>query len=214
QGSDVEITSLDKKLYQTPELDADGFDEPVSNIEDQAQFVAYFRSLVQKAAGLMDVPIDDLDNNWLAGLLSQFCSRDAFYDQLDGNLSDSEKDKMYRRYLADMLKEAMESESRPQMVRRFLDIGDQSLFTAGFFPESFMRKMGNSGLDYYLSMSRNCYRDAAALISDDILYGRVADRVIDYQQVLRCISASRDSDRTLFAAMMSQRGKVKEVVAN
>lgn len=64
--------------------------------------------------------------------------------------------------LALLLQEAIESSSRTQLVK-FKSLGDLSLYVAGYFQESFNRRVVD--VDYYIALGSIAYRQLAAIVS-------------------------------------------------
>lgn len=90
---------------------------------------------------------------YLVNLLNQFMTTDAFYSRnADG--------KHRQEALALLVKEAVDMPAPEVQRTLFRQVGDVSLYTAGFFQESLNRKLVD--LDYYIDMGGHAYREAAS----------------------------------------------------
>lgn len=133
---------------------------------------------------------------------------------LNSDGSDPEKDKVQHRYLVDMAIEAMQSKDQVSRAIRYLNIGDQALFTASFFPERIVRQMGEDGVGYYLNMSRSGYGHAADLLKEGFIKN-LANRVGDLRKVIRCIcTATCHENSKAFTQLMFDCGQAEPVSAN
>ena len=143
----------------------------------------YFRELVTEAIKNNKVKLKPEAEFYLVNLMSQFISVNQLYscDQ-DGNLKSEP--------LALMIKEALETEqerARQAMLRR---VGDVSLYTAGFFQDSFTRKMVD--VDYYIEMGESAYQGVAEQSQEEVmkqLYGELAQKFAQCVELLAEISA-------------------------
>lgn len=92
--------------------------------------------------------------------------------------------------LAFILKESIESD---QPKTRLKYLGDFSLYTAGFFPNSLKRKLID--IDYYINMGRNAY---AALAKESHVYQNLNSQfpmIIDiFNQISEEIQISSEKD--------------------
>ncbi len=89
---------------------------------------------------------------YLVNLLNQFMTTDAYYSR-------NAEGKHKQEALALLVKEAVEMPAPEAQRTLFRQVGDVSLYTAGFFQESLNRKLVD--LDYYIDMGGHAYREAA-----------------------------------------------------
>lgn len=143
----------------------------------------YFRELITEAIKAHKVKLKPEAEFYLVNLLSQFISTEKLYaSDTEGNLKSEP--------LALMIKEALETEqerARQAMLRR---VGDISLYTAGFFQDSFARKVVD--IDYYIEMGESAYSGVAAQAHEEVmkqLYGELAQKFAQCVELLAEISA-------------------------
>jgi hypothetical protein len=94
---------------------------------------------------------------YLVNLLNRFMTTDALYAR------DSEG-KHRDEALALLVKEALEIPGGEAQRLLYRQVGDVSLYTAGFFQESLNRKLVD--VDYYIGMGGHAYRQAAVRHDD------------------------------------------------
>lgn len=90
---------------------------------------------------------------YLVNLLNQFMTTDALYSR-------NAEGKHQQEALAILVKEAVEMPAPEAQRTLFRQVGDLSLYTAGFFQDSLNRKLVD--LDYYIDMGGHAYREAAS----------------------------------------------------
>ena len=103
----------------------------------------YFKELVESALARQHMKVGDLTAYYLVNLLCQFVRPDA----RSGFSEDAEP-------LAFRLTRALETGGSEQRAR-LRRLGDFSLFTSGFFPDSLNRRAVD--VDYYVSMGEYAY---------------------------------------------------------
>lgn len=113
----------------------------------------YFRDLLSGAIANQRVPIDPHTEFYLVNLLSRFMAADALFSTAPDGTRDEEP-------LAFILARAMEG-SREQKVIALRQLGDNSLYVAGFFGDSLQRRVVD--VDYYISMGGAAYGTLADL---------------------------------------------------
>jgi len=123
-----------------------------------AQPQAFFRELLVQALKHQKVPTSPDTEFYLVNLLNEFISTDRLYarDQDGAALQQP---------LALMLKQALEVPQPSARGAMFRHIGDVSLYTAGFFPESLSRKLVN--LQYYVEVGGAAYTKVALLAAQE-----------------------------------------------
>ena len=103
--------------------------------------VEYFKELVESSLARQHVQAGDLTAYYLVNLLCRYVRLDASHDG-------------HREPLAMQLARALETAGIEQRAR-LRSLGDVSLFTAGFFSDSFRRRLID--VDYYVSMGEYAY---------------------------------------------------------
>jgi hypothetical protein len=147
-----------------------------------AQPQDFFRELVTSALGRQRIAAQPATEFYLVNLLNQFITTDRLFPKDAQGVAREEP-------LALMIKEALE-EPLPQAQRAlFRQIGDVSLYVAGYFQESLNRKLVD--LDYYIGLGGTAYRHVAARVDEESsrgLYAELADKFARFVDVLAEIS--------------------------
>lgn len=143
---------------------------------------AYFRELVIEALEKQKVTTFPETEFYLVNLLNQFMKTDRLYARNpEGTARDDS--------LVTMLKEALE-QSKPQAQSvMFRQIGDVSLYVAGFFQDSLTRKLVD--VDYYIDMGGTAYKQVAARAEEEMLkalYQELAEKFGALVEVLAEVS--------------------------
>ncbi|MGZ3693866.1 MAG: hypothetical protein ACXWQO_06670 [Bdellovibrionota bacterium] len=113
----------------------------------------YFHGAVSGAVASLKVEVSDHAKLYIAQLLGQFISIDQFYPKdSEGNPADT---------LTEQLKNALAEEEARARALRLKQLGDFSLYIAGFFTDSLSRKLVD--VDYYIGMGGAAYENAARL---------------------------------------------------
>lgn len=146
----------------------------------------HFRELVSEAMEHQRVRTDEAALHYLSDLLACFVTRE----------------KEPAEPLAIMYLKAL-GEGREMQARRMKELGDTSLFTAGFFPDSLSRSLVD--VDYYTAMGRASYGRLAEMHASPnaksparTLFSELARKFTDFSDVLyevseRCrLSSQRD----------------------
>ena len=107
----------------------------------------FFHDSVQTALRKQQVAVDDHTEHYVVNVLTQFARSDELYEQTPEG----------RRLkpLAHMLAEASEAPTQLQRDHALRRLGDVSLFIAGFFAQSFARKLVD--VDYHIAMGGRAY---------------------------------------------------------
>jgi len=117
----------------------------------------YFREQVIGALQLHKIQTRPETEFYLVNLLQQFVSTDRLYVQeADGSRKEEP--------LVFMLKEAIETPDRDAQRALFRQLGDVSLYMAGFFQERLRRKWVD--LDYYIGMGGTAYQNVVVRLDD------------------------------------------------
>jgi hypothetical protein len=114
---------------------------PVSNLRE------FFRDSLHTALQHQHVAVEDQTEHYVVNLLTLFSRSEALYEQT------SEGTRL--KPLVVMLTEALEAPSPSDRNRGLQRLGDVSLFVAGFFAQSFARKLID--IDYHIAMGGRAY---------------------------------------------------------
>src|SRR6201996_5158164 len=125
---------------------------PVTNLRE------FFKDALHGALEKRQLPIEDQTEHYVVNLLTLFSRSEALYD------TTSEGTRL--KPLVVMLSEALEAGSTDDRNRGLQRLGDVSLFIAGFFAQSFARKLID--IDYHIAMGGRAY----ATLADSLSRGR------------------------------------------
>jgi hypothetical protein len=120
---------------------ADGSVLAVTNLRE------FFHDSVQTALRKQRVAVDDHTEHYVVNVLTMFARSEELYE--------CTPDGMRLKPLAHMLAEASEATSTQQRDEALRRLGDVSLFVAGFFAQSFARKLID--IDYHIAMGGRAY---------------------------------------------------------
>ncbi len=140
---------------------------------------AYFKDLISEALVTTRVSPRPETEFYLVNLLNQFMSANRLTEEP----------------LALMVKEALEAEAATQNAM-FRQIGDVSLYVAGFFQDSLNRKLVD--VDYYIEMGGSAYQRVATHTPEQTLrelYSELAHKFGAFVEVLAKVS-DKTSTRT------------------
>jgi len=146
-----------------------------------AQPQAFFHELVTEALVHQKVSTAPETEFYLVNLLNQFMVAERLVEEP----------------LALLVKEALEAPQPEQQSKRFKQIGDVSLYVAGYFPDSLNRKLVD--VDYYIEMGGTAYKQVAALTEEDALraiYQELANKFGSFVEVLAEVSDKTTIPRT------------------
>jgi hypothetical protein len=107
----------------------------------------FFRDSVQHAMRKQHVEVDSHTEHYVVNVLTMFARSEALYEQTN------EGPKL--KPLAHMLAEASAATTRGAQHDALRRLGDVSLFIAGFFAQSFARKLVD--VDYHIAMGGRAY---------------------------------------------------------
>jgi hypothetical protein len=107
----------------------------------------FFHDSVQKALRNQRVAVDEHTEHYVVNVLTMFARSEELYEQTPEGVR--------LRPLAHMLAEATEAPSSQQRDETLRRLGDVSLFIAGFFAQSFARKLID--VDYHIAMGGRAY---------------------------------------------------------
>ncbi len=113
----------------------------------------FFRSLVGEVVKRQRVSIEEVTEFYVVNLLSDYAKAEKLFTQeVDGKREAEPLAVLYHRAL---------QQEREERIRTLRQLGDVSLYTAGFFNSSL--KDSVVGADYYVQMGRNAYSAVADL---------------------------------------------------
>ncbi len=107
----------------------------------------FFHDSVQTALRKQQVAVDDHTEHYVVNVLTMFARSDELYEQTPEGTR--------LKPLAHMLAAAAEAPTPQQRDQALRRLGDVSLFIAGFFAQSFARKLID--IDYHIAMGGRAY---------------------------------------------------------
>jgi hypothetical protein len=114
---------------------------PVANLRE------FFHESLHGALERQHLTVEDQTEHYVVNLLTLFARSEALYEQTP--------DGTRMKPLVVMLTEALEAPSAADRHRGLQRLGDVSLFIAGFFAQSFARKLID--IDYHIAMGGRAY---------------------------------------------------------
>lgn len=144
----------------------------------------FFKEEISKAFQKQKLKINQDIEFYLVDLLSRFMLSDNLFKTAENGEKRSET-------LALLYQEALMSPDFGKRREDLRRLGDVSLYTAGFFSESLMRKAVD--VDYYISMGSAAYANLAQIVIDNYfrkVYSELADRFVKFVDVLCEISSA------------------------
>jgi len=133
-------------------------DLPSTRVVPVANLREFFRDELHGALEKQQVVVEDQTEHYVVNLLTLFSRSEALYDKT------AEGSRL--KPLVVMLTEALEAPSSEDRNRCLQRLGDVSLFIAGFFAQSFARKLID--IDYHIAMGGRAY----ATLADTMARGR------------------------------------------
>jgi hypothetical protein len=119
---------------------------PVANLRE------FFRDALQSTFAKQHLSVEDQTEHYVVNLLTLFARSEALYERTPSGTR--------LKPLVVMLSEALEAPSPQARHRGLQRLGDVSLFVAGFFAQSFARKLID--IDYHIAMGGRAYGTLAA----------------------------------------------------
>lgn len=107
----------------------------------------FFHDSVQKALRNQRVAVDDHTEHYVVNVLTMFARSEELYEKTSEGVR--------LKPLAHMLADAVAAPSNQQRDEALRRLGDVSLFIAGFFAQSFARKLVD--VDYHIAMGGRAY---------------------------------------------------------
>lgn len=153
-----------------------------SKLKLVAQPQEYFYELLGCAFSKRSFKPTDETSFYLVNLLNQFMTTDALYSRdAEGRHREDA--------LALLVKEANDVPADDAKRTIYRQVGDLSLYRAGFFQESLNRKLVD--LDYYIEIGGHAYREAASRHDEKalrIVFAELAQRFGKFVDVLADVS--------------------------
>lgn len=140
----------------------------------------YFHAAVSGAASSLKIQVSDHAQSYLVRLLGHFISTENFFPtDSEGRPAET---------LTQQLANALEEESVEARALRLRQMGDFSLYIAGFFTDSLSRKLVD--VDYYIGMGGAAYENVAKLERSDraVLFTELARKFPKFVEILSQIS--------------------------
>jgi hypothetical protein len=125
---------------------------PVTNLRE------FFHDALQGALERQHVAVEDQTEHYVVNLLTLFARSEALYEHASGSDQGARL-----KPLVVMLTEALEAPSAADRHRGLQRLGDVSLFVAGFFAQSFARKLID--IDYHIAMGGRAYSTLAEALA-------------------------------------------------
>ena len=116
-------------------------------IQPVASLKEFFRDALHDALTHQHVAVEDQTEHYVVNLLTMFARSEALFD------ATPEGPRL--RPLAMMLADAGTAPTREESLRALQRVGDVSLFMAGFFAQSFARRLVD--VDYHIAMGGRAY---------------------------------------------------------
>ncbi|MDP1824441.1 MAG: hypothetical protein Q8L48_14400 [Archangium sp.] len=142
----------------------------------------FFRMLVGEVVKRQRVSIEEVTEFYVVNLLSDYAKAEKLFTQeVDGKRETEPLAVLYHRAL---------QQEREEKIRTLRQLGDVSLYTAGFFNSSL--KDSVVGADYYVQMGRNAYSAVADLAGTSAFAGVYQELCLKFSslvEVLEEISA-------------------------
>jgi len=122
---------------------------PVVNLQE------FFKDALHGALEKQHLAVEDQTEHYVVNLLTLFARSEALYERTPEGTR--------LKPLVVMLSEALEAPSTGDRNRNLQRLGDVSLFVAGFFAQSFARKLID--IDYHIAMGGRAYATLADALS-------------------------------------------------
>lgn len=208
--SDTNIISFNSRFYRVPRFNIAA---PKSITLGGSGIGSFFEGLVAEAARVIKVPVEYFEKDWLAQLMVRFQHRQEFFDMEEPEGELDEGDKVNYKYLMEMACGALQTRDFVEEATHLLKVGDQALFSAGFFPERIEKQLGSSGLGYYENMSRSSYGQAADIMKVELI-NKAAKQVGIFRKLVRCICTALKKDHQGYGQLMMECGQAELIRAN
>jgi hypothetical protein len=129
--------------------------QPSTRVVPVANLREFFKDELHGALEKQRVAVEDQTEHYVVNLLTLFARSEALYDTTSEGTG--------LKPLVVMLSEALEAPTVDDRNRGLQRLGDVSLFIAGFFAQSFARKLID--IDYHIAMGGRAYATLAETLS-------------------------------------------------
>ncbi len=130
----------------------------MSQLVVSGSLTEFFRMMLGEVIEKQRVSLAEVTEFYVVNLLSEYATAEKlFSQQLDGKKDTEPLALLYTRAL---------QQERDERIRTLRRLGDQSLYTAGFFQASLQDRV--VGPDYYMQMGRKAYAAIAELSLKEI----------------------------------------------
>ncbi len=154
----------------------------MSQLVVSGSLTEFFRMMLGEVIEKQRVSLAEVTEFYVVNLLSEYATAEKlFSQQLDGKKDTEPLALLYTRAL---------QQERDERIRTLRRLGDQSLYTAGFFQASLQDRV--VGPDYYMQMGRKAYAAIAELSphgSFSVVYQELEQKFSALVGVLKEISA-------------------------
>ena len=134
----------------------------------------FFHDSVQRALRKQNVDVDDHTEHYVVNVLTTFARSEELYENTNEGVR--------LRPLAHILAEAAEASTVDGRNRALRRLGDVSLFVAGFFAQSFARKLID--IDYHIAMGGRAYGTLAESVRVPALPAVFAELARKFQRIV------------------------------
>lgn len=128
---------------------------PDASVQPVANLKEFFRDSLHSALTHQHLEVEDQTEHYVVNLLTLFARSEALFDRTEEGTR--------LKPLVVMLTEALEADSVSDRQRGLQRLGDVSLFVAGFFAQSFARKLID--IDYHIAMGGHAYGTLASSLA-------------------------------------------------
>lgn len=160
---------------------------PVSNLRE------FFKEALHGALLNQQLEVEDQTEHYVVNVLTLFARSEALYDRTP--------DGPRLKPLAIMLSEALDAPSAGDRNRNLQRLGDVSLFIAGFFAQSFARRLID--VDYHIAMGGRAYASLAEALGRGkghvlgTVFAELAEKFQPMVDALNEVSSSSPTDRDI-----------------
>jgi hypothetical protein len=143
----------------------------------------FFRDSVQHALRKQHVDVDDQTEHYVVNVLTTFARSEELYESTDEGLR--------LKPLAHMLAAAAEAPTNDQRNSALRRLGDVSLFIAGFFAQSFARKLID--IDYHIAMGGRAYGTLADTVRSHSTADMFSELARKFQRLVDVLNEVADT---------------------
>ena len=157
--------------------------QPVANLTE------YFKDALHGALASQHLSVEDQTEHYVVNLLTLFSRSEALFDRTP------EGPRL--KPLVVVLSEALEARSTDDRNRSLQRLGDVSLFIAGFFAQSFARRLID--IDYHIAMGGRAYgvlAESLARGKSRVLGSVFAELSVKFQPMVDALNELADSGHT------------------